>query len=260
MKSDDSSTDESKKRRASSESDNAFAKSLKVSRTPNKRQPGGDEKLDVIIKMLTDAKEDREEIKEEIKYLRTEQQAFKGEIAKLKEENENLKKKCEELAKENEETKSELREVTRTTEWLENDKRRKNVIMTGLVMDTDDPNVIKKRITDFLKEHLQIEVTLRSAIKLRNKTFMIKLNSESDKNMIMENKAKLKALKAMTVYINNDLTKNERNKQRQIREKAKNEKGNGKEVKVGYNKIIVDGELWKWNRDKRELEKEESKN
>ena len=29
----------------------------------------------------------------------------------------------------------------------------------------------------------------------------------------------------------------------------------GKKVKLGYNKIIVDGEEWRWNKTKNELEK-----
>ncbi|KAK9727415.1 hypothetical protein QE152_g19188 [Popillia japonica] len=52
----------------------------------------------------------------------------------------------------------------------------------------------------------------------------------------------------------------EKEKQKQIREMALKEKREGKMVKIGYNKITVDGEEWRWNRNEEKLDKIETKN
>lgn len=41
---------------------------------------------------------------------------------------------------------------------------------------------------------------------------------------------------------------------------ARTERNNGKQVSVRYNKITVDGQLWKWNNATRKLEEQETKN
>lgn len=71
----------------------------------------------------------------------------------------------------------------------------------------------------------------------------------------MKNKHKLKNLKGEKIFINEDLTIDERRKQNKIRNMAKTFMEEGKKVKLGYNKIIVDGEEWRWNKTKNELEK-----
>ncbi|KAF2895613.1 hypothetical protein ILUMI_10562 [Ignelater luminosus] len=76
----------------------------------------------------------------------------------------------------------------------------------------------------------------------------------------MKNKAKLKQIKEAKVYINDDLSVIEREKQKQIKKKANEEKGNGKDIKIGYNKVIVDGVEWRWDRAKEKLEKAQLKN
>lgn len=81
-----------------------------------------------------------------------------------------------------------------------------------------------------------------------------------DKEKTMKNKSQLKNIKNARIYINNDLTKEEREKQKKIRQRAQQEKANGKTVKMGYNKLIIDGVEWKWNREKEDLEKSGTKN
>ncbi|KAF2892012.1 hypothetical protein ILUMI_14161 [Ignelater luminosus] len=60
--------------------------------------------------------------------------------------------------------------------------------------------------------------------------------------------AKLKQIKKAKVYINDDLSVIEREKQKQIRRKANEETGNRKDVKIGYNRVIIDGVEWRWDR------------
>lgn len=61
------------------------------------------------------------------------------------------------------------------------------------------------------------------------------------------------------IYINDDLTKKDQEEEKQLRYFAKEEKRKGQEVKIGYNKITVNGEEWRWYTVKVKLE-EKSKN
>ncbi|KAF2879886.1 hypothetical protein ILUMI_26281 [Ignelater luminosus] len=56
----------------------------------------------------------------------------------------------------------------------------------------------------------------------------------------MKNKVKPKKVKDEKIYMTHDLTASEREKQKQIRE-AQEEEKIGKDVKIGYNKVTIDG-------------------
>lgn len=45
----------------------------------------------------------------------------------------------------------------------------------------------------------------------------------------------------------------------QLRKKAADERKSGKIVKQGYNKITIDGVVWKWNKDNEKLEQIKTK-
>jgi hypothetical protein len=48
-------------------------------------------------------------------------------------------------------------------------------------------------------------------------------------------------------YIDDDLTKEERETQKKLRELAREEKDRGKRVKIGYRKIQINGEWFRWD-------------
>ncbi|KAK9679278.1 hypothetical protein QE152_g40149 [Popillia japonica] len=62
----------------------------------------------------------------------------------------------------------------------------------------------------------------------------------------MQNKAKLREYREGRIYINDDMTKEEREIQGRIRRKAKEERTKGKKVKIRFQKLIVEGEQWSW--------------
>lgn len=66
---------------------------------------------------------------------------------------------------------------------------------------------------------------------------------------VMENKNKLRSYAGGNVYIENDLTVKERGIQKQIRDVARNERQKGNVAKVGFNKLIINGIKWVWNRE-----------
>jgi hypothetical protein len=63
----------------------------------------------------------------------------------------------------------------------------------------------------------------------------------------MINKSILKERKGKRMYIADDLTKEERETQKKLRELAREERDRGKRVKIGYRKIQISGEWFRWN-------------
>ncbi|KAK9730072.1 hypothetical protein QE152_g15506 [Popillia japonica] len=61
-------------------------------------------------------------------------------------------------------------------------------------------------------------------------------------------------MKGNKVYINNDQTIQEREIQKFIRDRAREERQRGKSVIVKYQRLIIDGKQWKWNTNRDALE------
>lgn len=62
-------------------------------------------------------------------------------------------------------------------------------------------------------------------------------------------------LRDSKIYIDDDLTKREREIQQKIREKMRQEKNKGNNAVMGYKKLIVNGEKWIWSEQQMELRK-----
>jgi hypothetical protein len=57
------------------------------------------------------------------------------------------------------------------------------------------------------------------------------------------------------VYIDDDLTKEERETQKKLRELAREERDRGKRVKIGYRKIQINGDWFRWDKRQEKLKK-----
>lgn len=248
MSSDDEYTtdDQSKKRRPTGKEIGAeFSKSIKILRTPPKPQRKEENMLDTILKTIQDMKV---ELTDEIRQVRIDQKKYAEEMEKLKSENEKLKK-------ENVEIKKELWELRNTVERLDKEKRKNNIVLNGINIETEDNAERKELMKAFIQQHLGLNVQVREARSLGEKVCLISLESEQDKIQVMENKYKLKNNNdTRAVYLNNDLTKQEREIQRQMIKMAKEEKDKGNQVKKGYNKITINGVEWRWNKNKGKME------
>jgi hypothetical protein len=70
-----------------------------------------------------------------------------------------------------------------------------------------------------------------------------------------ETKEKLRGNKETErIFIENCLTKQEREIQKKLRTIVKEEKREGKEMKVEYKKITIEGVQWRWNEERGSLE------
>lgn len=96
-----------------------------------------------------------------------------------------------------------------------------------------------------IEKALGVDVTVTEAYKVgknqENKIIIAKIENTKQKTLVMTNKNKLKGTK---IIIENDLTKKELEIQRDIRLIAKEEREQGKQVKVGYQKLIINGQTW----------------
>lgn len=250
----DYSTDESSKRRRSGNGgeEDPFVKSRKIKRLPSKTEG---EKLDKILYLMQDMREEMKDMKSVIGEINQEQKNLADQLKTMKRENEDLKKKYEDITIENKTMKIELKEIKDNLELLEKDKKKNNVVMVGRSIDTAEPKLLKEAMNKFMDQYLGLKIQVKEAHKLGEKICLIELNDGNDKEKIMKNKQKLKSIKEERIYINHDLTKKEREIRNLISDKAKIEKQNGKEVKVGYKKLTIDGEKWMWNRGTDTLER-----
>lgn len=259
--SDDYSTDgQDGKRKASTETMGYFARSKKTGRSPTKETPKNEDKIEQILIMMQDMCKDQKDmkkiqnqIKNEVHQIREEQKIYNEEMKKMKEENNLLKE-------ENRIIKKELQEMKKIVEIIEKKNKMNNVVIHGLEIDSIETRDMKKIVCNFLKQSLNVDIKPKLVNKIGEKTCVIELEGEEDKMEIMKNKTKLKNYKQMKVFINEDLTKQEREKQKQIRQMARNEIEKGNVVKLGYSKLVINGQEWRWNRSTEKLEQNTTKN
>lgn len=101
---------------------------------------------------------------------------------------------------------------------------------------------------EFIKEKLKVEIKVKktSAIQLRGDKTIVAAEVESweQKRDIMKNKKVLER----GIFIEDDLTRREREIQQRLREIARGERENGnRNVKVGYKKITIGEKVMIWN-------------
>ena len=113
---------------------------------------------------------------------------------------------------------------------------------------------MEKEVEEFVKGNLKIEVKVKKAYKVKieeNKVIVIaNLDNWEQKREIMNNKKNLKS----GIWIENDLTKEEREVQGKLRALAREEKEKGNKVKVGYRKIYIEDSMYRWNEKEKKLE------
>lgn len=78
-----------------------------------------------------------ENMTKEVALIRTEQREFNEELRRLKDENETLKKENEKIKEESVQTKKVLVDLQTRIEFLEKEKRRNNLIISGLKIETE---------------------------------------------------------------------------------------------------------------------------
>lgn len=195
----------------------------------------GEEKLDKILGMMTS-------LSQEIKDMKTEHREFINIMKVIVQENEEIKK-------ENAELKRNLKEIGNKIEAIEKEKRKDNILIQGIEVDGRDRQQLKGEIANFIKVNMGMEVEINTAIKIGHKTCLVELKDKNEKEKVMKNKNKLRNYRKGRVYINEDLTKQEREIERILRTKAREELQKGNDVKRGHQRLFINGTAWKWDMD-----------
>lgn len=212
---------ESRKRGAES---NLFAKSKRTARTPTKGEltPEGSKEQQEIKEMLA-------MVLQNINEMRKEQKTFITEINSLKEENNKLK--------------ARITKLEEKTERIESQNRRNNVIIKGLAVEQN----VEEEVNRLLESKLNSEIKPESIKPIKNirntPIILLKFKNSEDKNHIMKNRSKLKGSE---IYIENDMTKEERRIQFVIRKRAKEERRKGNKTNIGFKTLYINGTKWIW--------------
>jgi PIN domain nuclease of toxin-antitoxin system len=91
-------------------------------------------------------------------------------------------------------------------------------------------------VEEWLEREIGVKVNVKEAFKI-NKDKMILAKIESWEHNIMLSKSKLKEKKGERIYIDDDLTKEERDTQKKLRELAREERDRGKRVVTGLDRM-----------------------
>jgi hypothetical protein len=85
---------------------------------------------------------------------------------------------------------------------------------------------------------------------------LAKIENWEQKKNIMLNKSKLNGRKGERMYIDDDFTKEERETQKKLRDIGqRRDRDRGKRVKIGYRKIQINWEWFRWDEREEKLKK-----
>lgn len=214
----------------------AFSSSKKVTRSPNKPKPEMEGHMKILLEKM-------EELMIDIRHVKSSNEEIKAELRKREEE---WKKDKMEMQEQIDDLKEKLDRITVKQERKEREERRRNIVVTGYI---GEGKQLQTEFESFCQSTLGIHLKTTSAREIaKNKRLepiqLIQLRSLDDKKILMKEKRKLKDMRKH-VFINDDLTKEEREKQKEIRIWAKEQRTKGKQVREGFLKAKIVGEEWK---------------
>ncbi|KAB0805666.1 hypothetical protein PPYR_02636 [Photinus pyralis] len=219
------------------EENSPFAKSKKVSRSPDKTSTTSAGSMEKIEKML-------DSVVSELKLIRAENAQWKEDISKMQEEMKKNEQKWQLTVNSLEE---KIESLERKLQWREKLDKKNNIVIKGL---SACPGNEERIVEELLQGKLKVSVKPKEVLVLGKdkRVMLVKFDSWKDKQEVMCCKQKLKEnLDTKKVYINNDMTTEELKTQAKIKEVAESLQADGKRTKIGYRKLFVDGKLWYWD-------------
>lgn len=204
---------------------------------------GKEENMEAIVQKL-------EEIKKELKDEFNKNHAdLKADITKINEEFQKAKrewdKKAEVWQKEKIDMGNRIKNLEERLERQDREKRRNNLVIKGVKRDE---NQIEEQVEQLIKDKLKLSTKVKKGYTVKAKDdkqiIIVEMNSWEHKKDIMIRKG---LLQSTNIWIENDLTFEESKIQAQLRKVMQEEKDKGNRVKMGYQKIIINGEKYEWN-------------
>ena len=156
---------------------------------------------------------------------------------KLKEMTNKLEKTLKEMETANIKKEKNYQKLQKYVERQEKKDRKNNIAIRGMkVEEIVTRSVVENFVEEVLKERSK-------------EVIVVELQNREEKAKIWKNKYKLKG---SNIFMDDDLTKEERIRQSEIRRAARIERGKGHEVTVGYNRIQIDGKWLTWSEGARD--------
>uniref|UniRef100_A0A6P7GZ07 Centrosomal protein of 290 kDa-like n=1 Tax=Diabrotica virgifera virgifera TaxID=50390 RepID=A0A6P7GZ07_DIAVI len=116
-----------------------------------------DEMMEILKQLALNLREENEAISLDVKDIKSEQRIYAEELKELRAENQKLREENEAIRKESEQTKKQVRELSTRLDYLEKEKKKDNVIVTGLDIDAEEPEMLKLAMGKKVEETLQIQ-------------------------------------------------------------------------------------------------------
>lgn len=201
-----------------------------------------------ITKLKTEIKEDMREIKEDLKGMKAEISQNREDMEKVKEEMDRTRVRWE---GEREELVNRLKMAEKKIEKAEKEKIRNNLFITGVEVDTGSEEVLlREAMEKMMEKELGIEARVGKAYAVGQKGIVVEMRNWGDKIKILREKRKLRGGK---IFIDAELTHREREIQRRLREMAREERNKGAIVRVGYQKMEINGKIVNWDDEENRL-------
>lgn len=127
-------------------------------------------------------------------------------------------------------------------------ERRRSIIVRG------DRSMVKnsgRNMWQRASEKLNVNVRKTQVRYENDKVICVEFESLEEKLNAME---KRRNLKGSGIWVDDDHTRREIEIQKWLREKARQERENGQKCSVGYQSLVINEELWKYNEKKGQLE------
>lgn len=139
-----------------------------------------------------------------------------------------------------------LQKVERIIEMQEKRDKINNIIIKGAKINNEN---VKEQVEQLLDSKLGVKSKIVwAAHRGYNENIIVaRLENLEMKKEIFTNKAKLRG---SDIFIEEDMTRTEREIQRRVVAAAREERKKGKVVKIGFHKISVDGKWYNWHQDR----------
>ncbi|XP_050509013.1 uncharacterized protein LOC126886197 [Diabrotica virgifera virgifera] len=200
-----------------------------------------DEIKNLITNLTSEMRKDLKEIKNDFQEYKKTLKIFREENIELKKEINELKMKVENLEK-----------LEEKVENIEKYKKKNNIIISGFKI-RDNEEEAQEEIEKFVENKLQVVIKAKKLTKINETMCVLKLNNR-EKADVMKNKHKLRHVKGQKIFIRHDLTEQENKIQKSLQEIAKDKRNQNKKVVIGYQKLIINGEKFIWNKKKNTIE------
>lgn len=198
-----------------------------------------------LMKLKTEVREDMKEIKENLEEMRKEIRQNKEDMKKVREEINRVRNDWE---GDREELVKRLQNAESKIEKAEKDKIRNNLVVTGV--ETDSEETLRQRMEDMIEREIGIKTKVEKAYSIGQRRCIVEMCEWRDKIKVLKEKNRLKGKK---IFIDAELTRREREVQRELRDIAREERNKGATVKVRYQKLELNGVTMKWDEEGRKL-------